>query len=224
MAENGWKTYPQTGIGQMLPLYLKKDVQVFNHAINGRSTKSFIDEGRLDAIGAQLGAGDFLFIQFGHNDQKQEDPTRYVDIPAYRENLARYLAVAQEKGAHPLLITPLYRRHFDAQGNLASLVHGDYPQAMRDTGTQHGVPVADLCKSSFRLLERVGDTVSQRWFMNLPFNQYTAFPDGKQDDTHLTQAGAALFAGALAQCLAGLGGAFAALLEDADTCKLPVIL
>ena len=110
---NDFTTYPQTGIGQVFPLFVKNEYQIVNHAKNGRSTKSFMDEGRLKAIEEQIGAGDFLFIQFGHNDEKKEDPTRYTEpFSTYMENLETFIRVAKDHSAYPVLITPLERRCF----------------------------------------------------------------------------------------------------------------
>jgi len=108
---NDITTYPQTGIGQVFSLYTRDGVVVSNHAKNGRSTKSFMDEGRLDVIDGQISEGDFLFIQFGHNDEKNEDPTRYTEpYSTFMENLKAYIDVARKHKANPVLITPLKRR------------------------------------------------------------------------------------------------------------------
>ena len=118
---NDYTTYPQTGIGQVFPLFVKPEYQVCNHAKNGRSTKSFMDEGRLKAIEEKIGAGDFLFIQFGHNDEKKEDPTRYTEpFSTYMENLETFIRVAKDHSAYPVLITPLERRCFMDEKHLGS--------------------------------------------------------------------------------------------------------
>ena len=110
---NDFTTYPQTGIGQVFPLFVKNEYQIVNHAKNGRSTKSFMDEGRLKAIEEKIGAGDFLFIQFGHNDEKSQDPARYTEpFSTFMENLEIFINVARKHGAYPVLITPLERRCF----------------------------------------------------------------------------------------------------------------
>ncbi|MBQ2886519.1 MAG: GDSL family lipase, partial [Alphaproteobacteria bacterium] len=107
--ENTFISYPQTGIGQVLRLYLKRNVHVFDYAENGRSTKSFIAEGRLDLIDSQIKEGDFLFIQFGHNDEKEYDKDRYTTpYGTYTENLMKFVEVARKHNAHPVFITSLY--------------------------------------------------------------------------------------------------------------------
>ena len=103
-------TYPQTGIGQVFPLYIKEEIVVSNHAKNGRSTKSFMDEGRLAAIEEKIGEGDFLFIQFGHNDWNEKPERHTVAFGDYQDNLKLFISKAREKKAFPVLITPVYRR------------------------------------------------------------------------------------------------------------------
>ena len=115
--QNNYTSFPQTGIGQAFALFIKQSIRIENYAQNGRSTRSFIAEGRLDAIDKRIGEGDFLFIQFGHNDEKKQDPSRYTEsFGSYQENLLKFIDVARKHGAHPVLITPLYRRKFNEDG------------------------------------------------------------------------------------------------------------
>lgn len=215
VAQNTFLSYPQTGIGQALPLYLKREHIVQNHAVNGRSTKSFIDQGRLAAIYNDIRQNDFLFIQFGHNDEKKEDPDRYcAPFGDYQINLEKYINVARNRGAHPVLITPLYRRKFDESGHLVEGSHGDYPEAMKQLGKKLGVPVIDLCELSRKLLIETGDENSKKWFMNFPAGLYENHPEGKEDNTHLRFEGAMKFAGIIASELKKLGGIYADLLLD----------
>ncbi len=214
VAQKNIYTYPETGIGQALPLYLKKQHIIQNHAENGRSTKSFIDESRLAAIYNDIREGDFLFIQFGHNDEKQEDPSRYTDAYGdYQVNLEKFVTVARNRGAHPVLITPLCRRNFDKNGNLKD-THGDYPEAMRQLAVRINVPLIDLCTLSFDAVAKIGDEASKQWFMNFPAGLYKNFPEGKEDNSHLRPEGAIFFAGMIAEELKKLGGIYAELLLD----------
>lgn len=122
---------PMTGWGQVLGTFFDENVEVVNRAVNGRSTKSYIDEGRLDALAAELRRGDVLLVQFGHNDEKLEDPARYTDPRVeFRDNLRRMLAVARAAGAEPVLVTPVARRRF-SWGDVAD-THGDWAEAVRD--------------------------------------------------------------------------------------------
>lgn len=214
VAQKNIFTYPETGIGQMLPLYLKRSVFIQNHAENGRSTKSFIDESRLAAISNDICEGDFLFIQFGHNDEKQADKTRYTEAYGdYQINLEKFVTVARNKGAHPLLITPLCRRQFDENGVLQD-THGDYPEAMRQVAKRLDVPLIDLCTLSFEAVSKEGDEASKKWFMNIPAGQYPNYPNGKADNSHLRPEGARFFAGIIAEELKKLGGIYADLLLE----------
>ena len=139
---NDITTYPQTGIGQVFHLFLKPEVKVLNFAKNGRSTKSFIDEGRLAAIEEQITEGDFLFIQFGHNDEKKADPVRYTDpFGQYMVNLERFVNAARGKKAYPVLITPLERRCFAEGNQLGVGEHSDYVAAMKQAAENLDVPL-----------------------------------------------------------------------------------
>lgn len=214
VAQKNIFTYPETGIGQMLPLYLKRNVFVQNHAENGRSTKSFIDEGRLAAIYNDIREGDFLFIQFGHNDEKQADPSRYTEAYGeYQLNLEKFINVARNRNAHPVLITPLCRRQFDETGTLID-THGDYPEAMRQLAKRLEVPLIDLCTLSFAAVSTAGDEKSKQWFMNFPQGCYSNYPQGKEDNSHLRPEGATFFAGILAEELRKLGGIYEDLLLE----------
>jgi lysophospholipase L1-like esterase len=212
--KNTIETYPQTGIGQVLNLYLRPEVMILNYAENGRSTKSFIDEGRLEQIEMEIRENDFLFIQFGHNDQKT-DIERHTDpFGAYQENLKKFIEVAKKKKAIPVCITSLYRRHFDEIGNIIENVHEEYPKAMKDVAKECQIACIDLCEKSKQLLEQYGDDETKKWFMNLKSNVYAAYPDGLEDNTHLKQEGAVIMAGLVAEGLYELGGEYRKLLLD----------
>lgn len=215
VAQKTFFAYPETGIGQALPLFLKQDCRIQNYAVNGRSTKSFIDESRLAAIYNDIREGDFLFIQFGHNDEKIQDPARYTEaFGDYQVNLEKFINVARNRKAHPVLLTPLYRRQFDETGTLKEGSHGDYPEAMKQLGAKLDVPVIDLCELSRQLLIKTGDEASKKWFMNFPAGLYDNFPEGKEDNTHLRPEGALRFAKLIAGELKKLGGIYADLLVD----------
>lgn len=212
---NDITTYPQTGIGQVFPLYLKEGVAVCNHARNGRSTKSFMDEGRLDRIDRELSEGDFLFIQFGHNDEKDQDPARYT-LPGstFDANLRVFINVARKHGAYPVLITPLERRCFDGEGMLGPGAHAEYVAAIKKVAEQEQVPLVDLYSMSREELKRAGAEKTTEWYMNIEPGVYRGWPEGKKDNTHLKYAGAVTFAGLIARGLAACGGIYADLLVD----------
>lgn len=182
---------PERGWGMLLPQYLKDPAVVHNHAVNGRSTKSFIDEGRWQAIVDQLREGDLVVIQFGHNDEKKEDPARYTDPKTtFRDNLRRFVNDVRARKALPILATPVARRKFDASGALTA-THGEYPDAVRAVAAEERVPLLDLERDTTRWLQETGDEPSKRFFMWIEPGKYPKLPDGRQDDTHFVEAGAA---------------------------------
>lgn len=212
---NDITTYPQTGIGQVFSLYTREGVEIKNRAKNGRSTKSFMDEGRLDAIDEEIGGGDFLFIQFGHNDEKNEDPARYTEpYSTYMENLETYINVAKKHGAYPVLITPLERRCFVDEKHLGMGAHSDYVAAMKQTAEKNNVPLVDLYSMSRCALKKAGEPGSRKWYMFFDRNLYRNYPEGKQDNTHLRHEGAVMYAGLIAKGLDGLGGIYKGLLVE----------
>lgn len=213
--QNFYMSFPQTGIGQAYGLFLKKKIKVENYAENGRSTKSFIDEGRLELIDKEIKEGDFLYIQFGHNDEKP-DEARYTDsFGTYQENLRKFVDVARKHKAYPLLITPLYRRLFNEdKKTLIEGTHLDYPDAMIALAKELDVPVIDLCSLSKKKIEEAGFEESKKWFIHVPAGIYPNFPDGKEDNTHLQYEGAYVFGQIIANEVEKLGGVYADVLVD----------
>ena len=135
---------PERGWGQVFALYVRPGVHIENHAKNGRSTKSFIKEGRWEEVRSKLKAGDYVLIQFGHNDEKKEDSTRFADAHTdFKVNLVKFVHEAEGKGAHPVLITPVVRRRFDSTGAFYD-VHGDYPGALTPAPARAGPGGAGL--------------------------------------------------------------------------------
>lgn len=197
-------TYPQTGMSQALVRYTSEEVLVLPHGKNGRSTKSFLDEGRFAPVEAQMEPGDYLFIQFGHNDEK-DDPLRHTDpYTTFQDNLRYFIRAARGKGAYPVLITPIARRLFDEQGNFRPGSHGEYPDAVRALGEEENVPVADLTALTEAFLAELGDEPSKPLFV---------WP---KDNTHLKPEGALRMVGFLAQELERFGGHYADLLAKPE--------
>lgn len=197
---------PERGWGQALPRFFDSSVVVKNYAVNGRSTKSFIDEGKWDAARANFKRGDFVFIQFGHNDEKSEDTTRFAAADgAYRENIARMIRDAHAAGVMPVLFTPIVRRQWNAMGELQD-THGRYPAVVRELGGGRGVALVDLNQLSADLLRRHGVEPSKALFVWTSEGQYPAFPAARADNTHLSPAGADSVARLAAQALRGIGG------------------
>jgi len=182
--------FPETGWGEVLHRFLRSELSIINHAVNGRSSKSFYDEGRWQHVLEQLEPGDYVLIQFGHNDEKQHDPTRYAaPFTDYRANLTRYVEQTRGRGAEPLLSTPICRRKLNERGQLVA-THGDYPGVVRDLAKQLDVPLIDLQDSTHSLLLELGGTRSKELFLHVPAQRFLGYPDGNQDDTHLSEGGA----------------------------------
>lgn len=172
---------PETGWGMALPFFVRDEVTVADHAVNGRSSKSFIDEGRLAAILDGIRPHDILLVQFAHNDEKSADPTRYTEPwTTYQDCLRRYIDGARQHGARPVLATPVERRRFDADGN-AVPTHGDYPAAMRALAEAERVPLLDIEALSLALWQRLGVEETKTYF------NWTAT---EQDNTHFNPPGA----------------------------------
>ena len=176
------KGTPERGWGMMLQNYFDPAfVKVINYAQNGRSTKDFRDKGLWDKVCNALRPGDYVFIQFGHNDAKENDPVRYAaPWGAYQDNLRRYVDEVRDKGAIPVLLTPLSRRWFGPEG-LDRGCHGDYPAAMKAVAGEKDVTLLDVTRASQDWLESLGDEASKAYFM---------ISTGKDDNTHLVACGA----------------------------------
>lgn len=173
---------PRTGWGQALPSFLDSSWEVRNHAQSGRSSRSFIEQGWLDGIAKDLRKGDVFLVQFGHNDEKIEDPQRYNEpLRDFPQWLLRYVSLARERGATPILITPVARREFDKTQLLDT--HGLYAQSVRDLAAREQVGLIDLTASSMDWLRALGDEPSKAFYMHVP-------EQDQADDTHLQTSGA----------------------------------
>ena len=213
-ADYGPERAPQAGWGQALQSYLDPAAwQVRNHAKGGRSARSFIAEGRLDAIAKDLRRGDVLLIQFGHNDAKVEDPSRYDDPQqAYPQFLSRYVALARDKGATPILLTPAARLLYDF-GSLLD-THGLYTQAMQRLAAEQQVALIDLNASSSAWIRALGEQAAKPYFLFVP-------EQGKADGTHFSHAGAAAVACLVVRDWAALQPTLKAQLRRDIDCGMP---
>ena len=181
---------PERGWGQMVPMYFKDGVRIENHAVNGRSTKSFIDQGRWEPVTNRLHPGDYVIIQFGHNDEKKYDPKRYTEpFGGFKQDLALFIRDAREHGAMPILATPVARRQFDDNGGLVD-THGDYVTAARQVAQEQQAPLLDLNLRSTELLTRLGPDSSKRLYDWIPAGEFERCPKGLSDDTHFNAYGA----------------------------------
>lgn len=181
---------PERGWGQLLPLYFKETVRIENLAMNGRSSKSFRDEGRWQPVLDHLRAGDFVIIQFGHNDEKQADPKRFtVPFGSFKDNLTRYVSEVREQQGKPILATPVVRRAFTNQTELRD-THGDYVAAVRQVAQEQKVPLLDLERRSRELVHKLGPELSKKLYMWVEPGEFASIPEGKKDDTHFNANGA----------------------------------
>ncbi|HEY6437679.1 MAG TPA: rhamnogalacturonan acetylesterase [Ignavibacteriaceae bacterium] len=181
---------PEKGWGQVFPLFFKEGVKIENHAVNGRSTKSFIDQGRWEVVREKIKPGDYVIIEFGHNDAKKEDSTRFADANTdYRFNLEKFVNETTEKGGIPILATPIVRRRFDKQGNFYD-VHGDYPKVVREVAAEKNVILLDMQAKSETLLILYGEENSKQLYLHIAPGEYPSLPNGKIDDTHFSPTGA----------------------------------
>ena len=181
---------PEKGWGQVFPLYFKEGVRIENHAVNGRSTKSFLDEGRWEVVRQKINPCDYVIIEFGHNDAKKEDITRYAEAnTTYKWNLKKIVDETLEKGGIPILATPIVRRRFDNEGRFYD-VHGDYPKVVREIAQEKKVLLLDMHSKSEALLIRYGEENSKKLFLHIERGEYPSLLDGKTDDTHFSPTGA----------------------------------
>jgi len=181
--------YPYCGWGQMLPAFFKHDVAVDNHARSGHSSLSFVKEGLLDPIMERIKPGDFLFLQFGHNDEKPDAARRTEPFSTFQDQLKLYLEAARSKQATPVLVTPVHRRYFKEDGTLQD-THGDYITAIRELAAQEAVPLIDLAERSRRLFEQAGVEGTKDDFMWVLPGEFIHFPAGVEDNTHFQERGA----------------------------------
>jgi lysophospholipase L1-like esterase len=195
---------PERGWGQLLPEFFTEAVAVRNYAVNGRSSKSFRAEGRWAEVLKALEPGDYVFIQFGHNDQKVADSTRYTNPwSGYRRNLERYVAETRAAGGVPVLLSSIVRRNFNEHGTLVD-THGAYPFVARSVARELSVPFIDLQLLTEDYVIAAGPVASKAIYLWLEPGQYPRYPEGKQDDTHLSPAGARAYAGLVADAIRDL--------------------
>lgn len=195
---------PEHGWGQVLPQFLTNGIEIQNHAVNGRSSKSFRTEGRWDQVEKQLKKGDFVIIQFGHNDQKIKDSTKFTNpYTQYRANLERYVNEARAKGATPVLMTSIVRRNFNENGVLID-THKEYPLVVRMVANDLKVPFVDMQLLTEQMEIAYGPENSKKLHLYYKEGEDPYYPKGKEDDTHLSRLGAETVAKLAAKSLKAL--------------------
>jgi lysophospholipase L1-like esterase len=179
---------PWAAWGQMLPRFFGPGVAVANHAESGLSLSSFLGSHRLEKVLSVLKPGDYLFIEFGHNDQKEHGPHDGAYL-AYTERLKLFVSEARKKGGIPVLVTSTSRRSFGAGGKIENSL-GDFPAAVRQVAQQDNVPLIDLNALTTTLYEAIGDEETKKIFVHYPANSYPGQTQPLADNTHFNPYGA----------------------------------
>jgi lysophospholipase L1-like esterase len=182
------KTFPETGWGMPFVNFWDSTVKVDNRAMNGRSTRTFIEEKRWDSVVNNIQEDDWVFIQFGHND---EVPTKksYVTPDVFMTNLTKYIDDTKLRKGNPVLLTPVARRKFDSTGHILD-THEEYAKIVRAVARQNNIPLIDLSKLSMQLLQQMGERSSAYLYNHLKAGENPNYPNGKIDDTHFSELGA----------------------------------
>lgn len=189
MSNKEISAYPETGWGMPFSTFFDSTVMFKNVAQNGRSTKSFIEENRWQQVMDNLHEGDYVFIQFGHNDEVKEKVGRYTTPEEFSANLERFVKDTRSKKAIPVLITPVARRKFDSSGNIVN-THEVYAGRVKNVASKLQVPLIDLNEKSMALLQQLGPQNSTFLFNHLAPGEHPNYPNGKADDTHFDELGA----------------------------------
>ena len=218
-----YATSPERGWGMMLRGCFSEDVEISNHAVNGRSSKSFIDEGRWRKVLEQLRPGDYVLIQFGHNDEKPQ-PERHTEPGStFDANLRRFVTETKAKGAHPVLLNAVVRRNFHKASkqndddeklrdskfsgedivNSDTLIdtHGAYLVSPRKVAKEEGVPFIDANTITKQIEEKLGPEGSRELHMWYKPGEIPTMPEGRQDNTHYNIYGARVVANAMADAI-----------------------
>ena len=197
--------HPERGWGQLFAELILPPARLDNRAQNGRSTKSFINEKRWDAVVEKLQPGDWVIIQFGHNDEKLDKPAVGAEAHgAYHDNLLRFIRDTREHGAHPILATSVARRRWDASSHLVD-THGDYPVVVRELAAEEKLPLLELNQLTARMEEEAGVEGSKKFHLWFAPGEHPAIPKGVQDDTHYSELGARRVAALAAEEIHRLG-------------------
>lgn len=203
------KENQERGWGQMLPMFFEGAIKVDNHAVNGRSSKSFINEGRWEAVKEKIRPGDYVIIQFGHNDEKPKEDRHTDPGTTFDANLKKFVTEAREKGATPVLMNSIVRRNFPANGIAAAQTddrqktwkkglegypmegdtlvdtHGAYLDSPRNVAKELDVAFVDMNKLTHELVQGLGTESSKSLYMWMPVGVYEFAPNGRIDNTHL---------------------------------------
>lgn len=178
---------PWCGWGQMIPRFFNEKVSFANYAESGESGNSFISARRLAKIASLIKPGDYIFVEFGHNDQKQTGPGKGPWL-SYTESLKEYIQVARKAGATPVLVTSMHRRRFDENGQVVNTL-GEFPEAVRVLAKKENVALIELNNMSEVLYEALGPDESVKAFVHYPPNTFPNQPNALADNTHFNSYG-----------------------------------
>lgn len=222
---------PERGWGHVLGGFFTEDIIVDNHAVNGRSSKSFIDEGRWDKVLSRIKPGDYVVIQFGHNDEKPKADRHTDPGTTFDANLERFVNESRERGATPILMNAIVRRNFlapcDQPGHIVASdnqvegdtlydTHGAYLDSPRNVAKKLNVPFVDANKITHELVQGLGREESKKLYMWVEPNTVPAVPKGSVDNTHLNIYGARVVAGLLVDAMAEVVPALAPYVRHYD--------
>ena len=197
------KAYPETGWGMPFVHFWDSTVSVVNRAKNGRSTKTFLSEGLWKSIMDEVKEGDYVIIQFGHNDEAKEKGERYATPDTFKMNLSRFIIEARNKNSIPILFTPVSRRKFDGEANTVE-THKEYSALTREVAKEQNALLIDLDEKSRALYQQLGPEQSKLLFLQLQPGEHPNYPEGKNDNTHFNELGARLIAQLVLKELKGL--------------------
>lgn len=198
---------PWASWGQMIPRFFNEQVCFANYAESGEAANSFISAGRLRKIMSQIKPGDYVMVEFGHNDQKQKGPDK-GPFKSFQKNLRVFIEEARAHGAFPVFVTPTQRRSFDESGKIKD-THEEYPEAMKQLAKEENVPVIDLHSMTRTLYEAMGPEESKKAFVHYPANTYPGQTKALADNTHFNPYGAY----EIAKCV----------IEGMKACNLPIV-
>lgn len=197
------KYYPETGWGMPFVYFFDSTVKVDNRAQNGRSSRTFMEENRWQPVVDALQEGDYVFVQFGHNDEVKTKKS-YTTEEAFKANLVKYITDTRSKKANPVLLTPVARRSFDSAGRVVG-THEVYAQIVRDVAKENNVPLIDLDKEAQALYQQWGVEKSRLLFNQVAPGEHPNYPRGKEDNTHFNELGARMIAEIVLKDIRSLG-------------------
>lgn len=181
--------FPERGWGQFFQQQFSESITIENYAKNGRSTRSFIYEGRWDSVYIKLHKGDYVIIQFGHNDGSMQKTERYATPQEYEYNLRKFIRETQLMHANPILATPIVRRRFDENHQFYD-THGVYPEIMRKLSIELEIPLLEMHKESMLMVNELGFEKSKKIYLHIEPNTFDSLPNGQIDNTHFSEFGA----------------------------------